>query len=269
MMSEAALRLSLEEEAEKCWVEAFRSDTSVANYLRLFMECRDFSAVTEEIKKIYQGMYAHIEKNPYAFNPKGELQENKAGVNEGYMLAFFGGEFQYVKEHAMGVKDALGWSLTFMKCGLAAFLLLLLEGEKLRSGCREMCRKVVSSVGFEKEDYEHGISRHIPEESQEWFWKCFCHWKDRVSITEEEKQQYREWVEGLVTKRLNGIMEGNYRKYYGECAGYIAALGEVRESRGENGDKQNAMAEYKALYSRRTAFHKELRAFGMKDGRGR
>lgn len=126
---------------------------------------------------------------------------------------------------------------------------------------------MVSSVGFEKEDYEHGISGHISEGSQEWFWKCFCHWKDTVSVPEEEKRQYLEWAEGLVTKRLNGIMGGNYRKYYGECAGYIAALGEVRESRGEIGGKQNVMLGYKALYSRRTAFHQELRAFGMRDGR--
>lgn len=269
MMSEAALRLDLKEEAEKCWVEAFRSDTSVANYLRLFMECGDFSAVREEAKKIYQGMYAQIEKNQYAFNPEGELRENKSGADKVYMLAFFGEEFEYVKEQAMGVKDALGWSSTFMKCGLAAFLLLLLEGRELQAGCREMCRMVVSSIGFEKEDYEHGISRHIQEGSQELFWKCFCHWKDTVSVPEEEKQQYLEWVEGLVTKRLNGIMGGNYRKYYDECAGYIAALGEVRESRGETGGKQNVMLEYKALYSRRTAFHKELRAFGMRDGKRR
>ncbi|MCI9441122.1 MAG: hypothetical protein HFH15_07810 [Ruminococcus sp.] len=269
MMSEAALRLDREEEAEKCWVEAFRSDTSVANYLRLLMECKEFSSVKEEVKRIYQGMYAQIEKNQYAYNPKGELQENKVGAAEVYMLAFFGGELQYVKEHAMGIGKTLGWSSTFMKCGLAAFLLLLLENEELQPGCREMCRKVVSSVGFEKEDYEHGISRHLSESSQEWFWKCFCHWKHTLSISEEEKLQYLEWVETLVTKRLLGIMEGNYRKYYGECAGYIAALGEVRESRGEIGGKQSVMAEYKVMYSRRSAFHNELRAFGMRDGRRR
>lgn len=271
MMSEAALRLNREDEAEKCWVEAFRSDTSVANYLRLLMECKDFSTVREEVKKIYQGMYAQVEENKYAYNPKGELQENKASADEVYMLAFFGEEFQYVKEHAMGVENALGWSTTFMKCGLAAFLLLLLEDTDtvLQAGCREMCREVVSFVGFEKEDYEHGISRRLFESSQEWFWKCFCHWKHTLSISEEEKQQYLEWVEQLVTRRLNGIMEGNYRKYYGECAGYIAALGEVRESRGEIGGKQNVMAEYKAMYSRRSAFHNALRAFGMRDARRR
>lgn len=269
MMSEAALRLDLGGEAEKYWVEAFRSDTSVAGYLRLLMECKDFSAVREEAKRIYQGMYAQIEKNQYAFNPQGELRENRPRAASLYLLAFLGGEFGYVKEHAMGVKDAVGWSPTFMKCGLAAFLLLLLEGTQLQPGCREMCRIAVSDVGFEKEDYEHGICRHVPEGSQEWFWKCFCHWKQMVPMPEEEKQQYLEWAQGLVLRRVNGIMDGNYRKYYGECAAYIAALGEVKESRGEIGGRQKVMAEYKALYSRRSAFHKELRAFGMQDGRKR
>lgn len=44
------------------------------------------------------------------------------------MLAFLGGEFDYVRERAMNATNSLGWSASFMKCGLAAFLLLTEDG---------------------------------------------------------------------------------------------------------------------------------------------
>ena len=50
------------------------------------------------------------------------------------MLAFLCGEFQNIREKSMNIKDALGWSFTFMKCGLAAFLLLLLESDQMQIG---------------------------------------------------------------------------------------------------------------------------------------
>lgn len=152
-----------------------------------------------------------------------------------------------------------------MKSGLAAFLLLLLEEDSLQSGCAGMCRKIVSEIGFDKDKYQQGTLKTISESSQEWFWECFRRWKSMLLLPEEEKELYLQWVEKLVAKRVKGIMDGNHRKYYDECAEYIAALGEVKESRGEMNGKQRFMLEYKALYSRRSAFHRELRAFGMKD----
>lgn len=150
-----------------------------------------------------------------------------------------------------------------MKCGLAAFLLLLLENENLQQGCKEMCRKIVSEVKFDKNEYENGLIKEIDDNSQEWFWNCLCRWKNTIVLSEEEKNMYMQWIEKLVEKRVKGIMEANRRNYYGECAAFIAALGEVRESRGEGNGKQNLLLEYKTLYSRRRAFHQELRTYGM------
>jgi len=103
--------------------------------------------------------------------------------------------------------------------------------------------------------------------SEEWFWKCFKRWKESVSISAEEQENCLQWIDGLITKRVDGIMYKNHRNYYGECAAYIAALGEVQESRGEIGGKQRTMARYKETYSRRSAFHGELRTYGMIDFR--
>ena len=62
-------------------------------------------------------------------------------------------------------------------------------------------------------------------------------------------------------------MEGNHRKYYGECAAYIAALGEARESAGQRTGKQDIMVKYMELYSRRSAFREALKGYGMQDSR--
>lgn len=58
-------------------------------------------------------------------------------------------------------------------------------------------------------------------------------------------------------------MENNRRNYYNECAAFIAALGEVKESLGERNGKSMLMNEYKTAYPRRRSFHEELRRFGM------
>lgn len=199
----------------------------------------------------------------------GELKINHPDSETVYMLAFLDGEFQYIKEHAMNVTAALGWSSTFMKCGLSAFLLLLLEEDELQSGGREMCRRVVASVNFDKEEYQRWSIRQKGLSSEEWFWECFKNWKETVKMSETQRQDFLQWIKELITKRVNGIMEANRRKYYGECTSYIAALGEVVESQGQQGAKQRILLDYKELYFRRRTFHEELRKYGMCDVRKR
>lgn len=156
-----------------------------------------------------------------------------------------------------------------MKCGLSAFLLFLMESDELQSGGGEMCRRVVSAVDFDKEEYQRWTGRQNDLSSEEWFWECFKKWKENVEMSEAQRQDYLQWIEKLIKKRVDGIMEANRRNYYGECASYIAALGEVLESQGQQGAKQRILLDYKEMYSRRRAFHEELRKYGMRDTRKR
>ena len=84
-----------------------------------------------------------------------------------------------------------------------------------------------------------------------------------LPLTDEDWHKYLHWVEQLVEKRVRGIMEANRRNYYEECAAFVAALGEVRESIGNPGAAQHVMTDYKKMFPRRSAFHRELRAYGM------
>ncbi len=71
-------------------------------------------------------------------------------------------------------------------------------------------------------------------------------------------------MKALIDLRTEGIMNANRRNYYGECAAYIAALGEAEEAFGVTNGKQRLMEEYRAKYSRRSAFRQELCAYGFK-----
>lgn len=281
LTSRTALEQDRPELAETCWLEAFRSDTRVVNYLRLLMECRDFSNVREAAAQIYRETCSQLRKDSYFLPTAGGGRENQVNPTQAYLLAFLGGEFDYVRERAMNATNSLGWSASFMKCGLAAFLLLLTEDGSLpqdaaqqggelktmKPGTREMLRRIVAAAGFDKSEYEKGTLRFIEESNEGWFLTCWNHWKRTVPLSREQREALLEWAEGLVTKRVQGIMEGNHRNYYGECAAYIAALGEAREAGGEPNGKQATMAKYMEAYNRRSAFRQVMRGYGMQDTR--
>lgn len=281
LTSRTALEQDRPELAETCWLEAFRSDTRVVNYLRLLMECRDFSNVREAAAQIYRETCSQLRKDIYFLPVAGGGRENQVNPTQAYLLAFLGGEFDYVRERAMNATNSLGWSASFMKCGLAAFLLLLTEDGSLpqdaaqqggelktmKPGAREMLRRIVAAVGFDKSEYEKGTLRLIEESNEGWFLTCWNHWKRTVPLSREQREALLGWAEGLVTKRVQGIMEGNHRNYYGECAAYIAALGEAREAGGEPNGKQATMAKYMEAYNRRSAFRQVMRGYGMQDTR--
>lgn len=281
LTSRTALEQDRPELAETCWLEAFRSDTRVVNYLRLLMECRDFSNVREAAAQIYRETCSQLRKDSYFLPVAGGGRENQLNPTQAYLLAFLGGEFDYVREGAMNATNSLGWSASFMKCGLAAFLLLLTEDGSLpqdaaqqggelktmKPGAREMLRRIVAAVGFDKSEYEKGTLRFIEESNEGWFLTCWNHWKRTVPLSREQREALLGWAEGLVTKRVQGIMEGNHRNYYGECAAYIAVLGEARESGGEPNGKQATMAKYMEAYNRRSAFRQVMRGYGMQDTR--
>lgn len=281
LTSRTALEQNRPELAETCWLEAFRSDTRVVNYLRLLMECRDFSNVREAAAQIYRETCSQLRKDSYFLPTAGGGRENQLNPTQAYLLAFLGGEFDYVRERAMNATNSLGWSASFMKCGLAAFLLLLTEDGSLpqdaaqqggelktmKPGAREMLRRIVAAAGFDKSEYEKGTLRLIEESNEGWFLTCWNRWKRTVPLSREQREALLEWAEGLVTKRVQGIMEGNHRNYYGECAAYIAALGEARESGGEPNGKQATMAKYMEAYNRRSAFRQVMRGYGMQDTR--
>ncbi len=240
-----ALRIGKPDKAEECWVEAFRSERNPVHFLRIFIESRDYSRYEKEIRDICSSM-------------------SKKEDADYDTILFLNGRFREVLEEGMNVKAALGWTYTFMKKGLRLFLLYLYRGSELPAGLSTMYTSAVSDMAFSEEEYGQGTGCSQEHDAGNSFWKCFSEWKERTLMPEEEQQEVMERIEHLIEIRVEGIMNANRRNYYGECAGFIAAYGEVKESRGEPAGKQSFMEMYRQKYPRRTAFRQELRAFGYR-----
>lgn len=251
--------------AEFCWIEAFRSDTSVVNYMRIRFMTKDWKRYSKEIKQIYNEAYNKTKlESKIAVGYHDNVQRvNSLHHNTYCMFLFFDREYENVIRLGLSEKNALGWSSTFMKEGLALFLLLLYKGKTLSKGLDSMLGRVVSGCGFQADKFLEGTYLSNGRNERELFWALFCQWKDETDITEDDYSEWMKMIERYISVRTAGIMDANRRNYYGECAAFIAAYGEVCESRGVNDAKAGIMEKYKVKYSRRRAFHQELRNYGM------
>ena len=258
-----ALRSNMQKEAEQCWLEAFRSDTTPVHYLRLVTESSDFSVYQDEVRRLYQHAYqaSNTEKS---IDARGALSRNVVDRHTYHTLAFFNGEFMSVIKDAMNVKLPLGWTSTFMKDGIALFLLYLYEGEELPVGCRTMCSQACASMSFTAQAYSQGLEQAVISDDATLFWMCFRKWKRLFKLLIPEQELIMKKLEAWIECRVTGILKEKRRNYYGECAAFVAALGEVKESRGEISGKSDLMESYRTAYPRHSTFAKALRAFGMR-----
>lgn len=101
-------------------------------------------------------------------------------------------------------------------------------------------------------------------ETEGLFKDCFEQWKENVTVDAPECDTWIKRLEHWIALRVSAIMAANRRNYYWECAAYIAAFGEMLQSRGTADAKETVMQQYRREYPRRRAFHEELRRYGMK-----
>lgn len=261
--AEYALKLNQPLFAEECWIEAYRSDTNPINFLRIAVNSKDYESHIDKLKTIYN-RFSKKQPGRSVSDKDDELCENIIDDNTYYALLFFGGEFRHMVEKGMNVDYALGWSSTFMKCGIAFLLIYLFNGDKLSLGCDAMCSRVMDCIGFNKDEYLQGTETCIAEiDRKELFWDCFDKWKKHTSMEPTDREYILKRLDSWISMRVEGIMQSNRRRYYSECAAFIAALGEVNESLGIRNGKALIMKQYRKKYSRRSAFRAELKQFGM------
>ncbi len=230
-----------------CWIEAFRSKADVMNYLRLRLLLDDWDRYSAKIRTVYIS-YFSLERG---WNDKPTA-----------LVMFFDMRFDEVMDKYMTVEEGLGWTSTFMKEGIALFLMLLSKGAQGME-MEDMRNLAFNAVEFRVSDYFLGTGQKPHGTDKEIFLDCFEKWKKCVTPDDSRCDEWIQKIEKWVRMRTDAVMAGSKRNYYGECASFIAALGEVEESRGRRDGKQILMQAYRDLYSRRTAFHSELRRCGM------
>ena len=260
---------------EKCYFAAFESDTSALNYLRVLLNGCESEEKKEELRKIFMkfsdakdGTYFVLNdfevRPPYGY-PQFEREVNKPDSNMILLLRFLDGQFAYVLDKGLNKSKALGWTGTFMKQGIALYLLYLHEGQWNDKGIAAMAKMVKNAMRFSAEEYKKGTYGLDGISESDLFCQLFLQWKSMVQMESDVRERTLKRISVLLEKRTEGIMSANRRNYYWECAAYIAALGEVRESMGEIGAKQRLMTLYRDKYTRRSAFREEMRSYGWID----
>ena len=251
---------------DRCFAEAFRSAPDVTNFLRLVLESSDYSRFQSEAQGI---IYSYDPKNcgfEVAFSSfRGELTKLHCGMMDYYGLSFLSGDYLRVYQKTMFPEQGIGWSSTFVKCGMALFLLLLFEGQQLPPACERMCAHAAGYLSFDASDYCKGTGRKNTKSNENLFWEKFRQITNPEKLTPEQQENIIIHLLVLLDLiRVNAIVSQQKRNYYGECAEMIAAIGEVMESRGQEGRKQQLLLEYKCRFPRHVAFIRELKSFGLK-----
>ena len=266
LTSEFAYKANQRSVVEYCWLEAFRSDSSVTNYMRLRFRSEAWNNYKKQVREIYTTVRNNtVHSDSQGTYDRTAQPENKLHEKAYYIILFLEGEIKTVIRSGMNTTASLGWSSTFMKEGLSLLLLLLYEGKgQLPKGLQMMLSRVVSASDFDVDSFCVGKYLERNQGNAGMFWSLFSEWRSSQVFTEEDTEEWLLLTEQWIEKRTAGIMDANRRNYYGECAAFIAALGEVKESRGLNRAKIRIMERYKKEYSRRRAFHQELRDYGMK-----
>lgn len=253
----------------ECCFAAYESDTSALNYLRVLLNGCENENIREELQKVF--VKFSVQKSGDSFgtyessSSHSERRENRPDSNMVLLLRFLDGQFADVLDKGLNKQEALGWTGSFMKQGIALYLLYLYEGKWNGKGIAAMAEIAKSAMRFSAEEYRKGTCGLEGIGENDLFCQLFLKWKSMVHMEPDVRNCAVKRITTLIEKRTEAIMDANRRNYYGECAAYLAALGEVRESAGETGAKQGLMTSYRDKYSRRSAFREEMRRYGWID----
>ena len=211
-----ALEVKKQETAEYCWLEAFRSSPTVANYFQIRLQSQNWKDYSNEVRCIYSSYY----------DSKDSSYQNQLAA-----LMFFEERFDEMIDRYMDAGDGIGWSSTFMKEGIALLLLLLYSGDLSLPGISEMIEMAVYGCSFSIDSYAEKVSLDSRSLALTKFYEYFKSWKKQIVLQKEIDKLWLEKIKQWLALRVSAIMNANRRNYYEECAAFVAAYGEVLESK--------------------------------------
>ena len=252
-------RLNMHDVREQFWLEALKSDTSVMNYLRIKFMTDNPGLHDERISSVIDAVRrGTLDKGDTYSTWEQKSLRNRVSTECWCVLQYFEKRFDEMKSVGMRVKEGLGWSFTFMGYGLDLLLLLLFQGHDYPVAMKSVLSNAMGLCRFSKEALYKGSASSDDRTEEALFADIIGKWKASFTLSAGDRSKWMTKVTELVRRRTTGIMEANKRNHYGECARYIAALGEVVESSGEKNGKKNVMMEYETEYHRRRAFLAEM-----------
>lgn len=135
---------------EECYFAAYESDTTALSYLRAMLNGYDSEEKRKELRKVFMKFHADVDNRSFITHNYNysyeyshfEPEENKPDSFMVLVLRFLDGQFEYVLDKGLNQSKALGWTGTFMKQGIALYLLYLHEGSRSGRGIAAMADMV-------------------------------------------------------------------------------------------------------------------------------
>ena len=262
LAAECARQAGDEKKKDEFLLEAFRSDTSLENFLRLRIFASDFTAIRDTARRIYESVYQKtIEaKETKTYSDLLYSDGNMLHNQEYDQLRFFDDREEEVFKKLTGDPH-----ITPLDPLILGFFLLLFRGDDYQKGTKDMEALFFEGITFRLKWFDKDKPLPISDILGEWLGE----WKKESEISEDQKKEWYQKLAQIVDGYVSDTMKFNHRKEYGRCAMCIAALGEIRESWGETGSKTWMMEKYRSEYSRRSAFMRELNAYTNSGKRGK
>ena len=223
---------------EKYICEAFMFDTNILNLLRITNNGY-YNKIEDDIRNKIKIAYA---------NEKNNEDANVIDKEDYYLLQFFSGNFEEFYNESIKHKKILGWTNSFEKKSVYLWLLLLNETDEKTKSYSKIISDIFLDIGYNEKNKQF-LEDNIYE-----IWKK---WKCNFKLDENIKIKVRKWLNELIEKRVEAIMDGNYRKAYYKAALLVVAYGEMMLSQ-NLGTKEEYIKYYMNKYSRRSAFKSEL-----------
>ncbi len=263
--AEYAVKDNQTDVAEMCWLDAFKSDSCFINFSRIMMLC-DNDEYKKEAKKIYSKVAGKkLQNHNKAYYIKiNEKDEKYVSIKEYFMILFFEKEFEKVWKDGMNEESVIGWPFTFLKEGLALFLMLLHGNDNYLAGMDAILEMVLESYNFQSDKY-YWRNKLEDDCYKTNFYEILCRWKKNISIDHDVINAWLKTIGNIIERRIDKVIKEKRTTYYKECAALVVAYGEVLGSIGVDNAKANIIEKYKNEYPSKWAFHSELdELWGMK-----
>lgn len=234
---------------EKCYLEAFRSDTDEVSYLRLRIMTENFDLYQQQVQEILALEKTETDPQMTYVLPE-ERRVNYYLYDGSDELHFFTCDFSYFFD--------LDGSFN-SHCNDDLFLLYLYqEGDRNGSGMKYMIREAMLDTGFNKEEFYAGTGIETEETDQEVFVSLFDRWKGTVSMDRVMEMTILNDIAERWQDNIRGILKEQNRKMYDTAALWLAAFGEVLESRGVTGEKKRMLNRYAEEYGNYRRFMRSI-----------
>ena len=251
--AETALKLGNAECAAYCRTEAFRSNSTAVNYLRALVNHPDYEKCLEEL----QSMISDYHEQHF----KSFLKHNRLGESTVRFSRFLSGEFQNAYADLFMPNSSYDSGI-FLQ-GAALISLFLYPDGAIREGGKEMLRILETALPFQAKEYVKGLGISEISDNTDMLWDCLQKCRSHTPLPDRESAL--DILQKHCAQYTANVMQYNLRNDYATCAAYAAVIGEIMESEGRISSKNDYLLNWKQQYSRRTAYHRELRNYGMID----